>query len=507
MLLNPLGMRKAAIRVTLVTVSLGIFFLYLSTPQRALSGFPPLNLGRPERLYTKNFTAISGFSPQLTAFWQELAILLEAARPNAPPIKLVEDGDASDEDIAYEPLKIDKKPPQRLDLSNETETELFRAHNYMRTRGQLLGQLLPYVENSRGIVTTAGGKYLPIFWVSLLMLRRTKCDLPVEIFLDDWTQYDAEFCEVTLPPLNARCRILSDIYNEANVTVPDHFQFKALSILFSSFQHILFLDADAFPAHNPTDLFSHPPYTTHGLVLWPDFWGLTVSPHYYHIAGIPEVPVSSRYSSETGQILLDKGVHKESLMMMVYYNYYGPDYYYTLLSQGGPGAGDKETFIPAAEVMDLPWYQVRRGIDALGQLKNGDFSAVAIAQNDPRADYIYKAPHPSHNYNHDSWPTAVDDPRNSPPPIPKPFFIHNSIDKLEPGKILRMDGPTRDDNGRTQRMYGGRDSLVQKFGYDVEVVLWEVISQVGCKISEELCEDIRNYGKETFGFQGKFGMH
>ncbi|KAK7679537.1 Golgi alpha-1,2- mannosyltransferase [Cerrena zonata] len=43
----------------------------------------------------------------------------------------------------------------------------------------------------------------------------------------------------------------------------------------------------------------------------------------------------------------------------MYYNYYGPDYYYPLLSQGAAGEGDKETFIAAAHKLKLPYYQVK----------------------------------------------------------------------------------------------------------------------------------------------------
>jgi alpha 1,2-mannosyltransferase len=499
MLLSPSHVGEAAIRVTVVAVTLGTLVLYLFTPQKTLSSLP--SFSTPGRVHPKNITAASGFPSQLTSFWQELALSLEGARPNAPAIK-VENGNPSDEYTKYEPLRDDKKPPERLDLTDENELELFRTHYHMRTEAQRLGPSLPYVANTRGIVTTVGGKYLSIFLVSLRMLRRTECDLPVEVFLDDWTQYNADFCEKTLPSLNAKCRILSDIYSKANgIAPPDHFQFKIFSILFSSFQHVLFLDADSFPAHNPTDLFDNAPYTTHGLVMWPDIFGLTVSSHYYHVAGIPEIPVSARYSSETGQLMLNKGVHKESLMMMVYYNYFGPQYYYPLLCQGSHGAGDKETFIPAAEVMGLPWYQVRRGVVAIGNVKNGEFGLVAMAQNDPKADYMYKAPHPSHNHDHDSWPTAVDDPRikASPPSKPKPFIIHNNFHKLEPGLILRMDGPTRDGDGKRQRMYGGKEGLIEKFGYDVEERLWEAISEVGCQQSEELCDEMKEHTQEVFG--------
>ena len=59
-------------------------------------------------------------------------------------------------------------------------------------------------------------------------------------------------------------------------------------------------------------------------------------------------------SSETGQLLINKNSF-QTLILAMYYNYYGPDYYYPFSVKG---EGDKETFIAAAHKLDLPYYQV-----------------------------------------------------------------------------------------------------------------------------------------------------
>lgn len=280
------------------------------------------------------------------------------------------------------------------------------------------------------------------------MLRRSGCKLLVEVLVDSPSEYNATICEDVLPSLNARCRILSDIYNTATAVMPlKSYQFKIFSILFSTFQNVLFLDADAFPAHDPTHLFTNAPFTTHGLVTWPDFWAMGASPHYHHIAGIPEVPRATRLSTESGQLMLDKAKHSESLLMMVYYNYYGQDYYSPLLGQGGAGAGDKDTFLPAAMAVDAPFCQVRHPILALGRFhrkREGDFHAAAMAQANPIVDYNYKTPHQSHVYTQVEWlPEDTSNGRKDqkvmgvaqgPYTKARPFFLHCSMFKFDPAK-------------------------------------------------------------------------
>src|SRR5690242_16728094 len=296
-----------------------------------------------------NVTAAkSTFSTEVKDFWKDLALALEDARPHCSAVK-VEDGHPTSVETTWEPLNISKTPPERLvGFTDDHEIALFRSHYRMRASSQRLASRVTFFSGKQGIVATANAKYMPIFLVSLRMLRRTGCTLPVEVFIDDWTKCDPVVCETVLPSLNAACVVLSEIYDTvSNIRQPTSYQFKLWALLFSSFQHVLFLDIDAFPAHDPTTLFTTAPYTTHGLVVWPDLFGLTIHQHYYHIAGIPYESPSARPSSESGIVLLDKEKHRESLLMMVYYNYFGPDYYYPLLCQGSHGAGDKETFVAA----------------------------------------------------------------------------------------------------------------------------------------------------------------
>lgn len=466
----------------------------------------------------------STFNASVVEFWQDLASALLDATPQCKPLKVLNEH-MHTADTRFDPLDTERKAPERLvDFTEKEETALFRAHYAMRISAQRLAPRLPFAPGTTGIVTTANGKYMPVLLVSLRMLRRTGCTLPVQVFIDDWATYDSSTCDILLPSLNARCVVLSEIYSQSNnsdLNPPQHYQYKPLAILFSSFENVLFLDSDAFPAYDPTILFSTPPYTTHGLVTWPDYFALTISRHYYHIASIPPAPISSRLSTESGIILLQKSLHAPSLLLSLYYNYFGPEYYYPLLCQGSHGAGDKETFVQAALAVGLPYYQVRTAPVSLGRWWNGTYRGVGMAQADPGIDWEYGAPHPNHIHPSGHWEkldAAHPDPviekqlnrtRYAKPP-PRPAFIHQNTLKLNPSKLLRnQQDITFEPDGTPYRMWGLKEDVEKVLGYDVERRLWNVIAEEACRLDvlekggeeeRETCKRVREYVGEVIGW-------
>ncbi|KAE8830718.1 hypothetical protein PTNB85_07305 [Pyrenophora teres f. teres] len=449
----------------------------------------------------KNLTeASSTFDVSVRQFWNELATALVESKPQCDPLKIDEEEEEDSSMIKFVPLEPHKEHPKKMiNFTDTDEKALFQAHYSMRRSAQRLASGVPFAQGTTGIVTTANGQYMPIFLVSLRMLRRTGCKLPVEVFIDDWSKYDPTVCDQVLPSLNARCVVLSNIYNTAaHAKQPDHYQYKIFAILFSSFQNILFLDSDAFPAHDPTDIFSTAPYTTHGLVTWPDFWAQAISAHFYHIAAIPEVASQSRLSTESGQLLINKKIHRESLLMMVYYNYYGPDYYYILLSQGSPGAGDKETFVQAALAVNLPYYQVSTPPGALGRFRNGTYVGTGISQADPRLDYAYLTPMRSHIHQEEDWKDEdLLSPSSKAPPRPTALFLHQNNLKLDPQKVLDDERPF-DMDGQPHRMWNDQNYVD---GHDIERTLWDVVTEEGCRGNKksETCSKLRTHFRQIFG--------
>ncbi|KAK9364389.1 mannosyltransferase putative-domain-containing protein [Lipomyces kononenkoae] len=415
------------------------------------------------RLLLNGNLAAADFPPELNRFWINFADSLVKARPVCSEIRINHDP-PNDTETRFEPDNHNKQRVDFLELSAEDRQALKDSHSFMVKQALDQAPHLFYNRTTKGIVTTAGPRYMPILLVSLRMLRRSGSRLPVEVFLGSWDEYNSTICEGIFPSLGARCRVLAGIYDKApSIAEPEHFQFKIFAILFSSFEDVLFLDADAFPGNNPDDLFLTDPYSSYGLVTWPDIFGNTASPLYFQIASISEPPVSLRLSSESGQLLLSKSKHAADLLLMTYYNYYGPDYYYPLLCQGSHGAGDKETFIHAAMALDRPFWDVR-------ERPWGQFCLVAMAQHHPG----------------DDWKIQNGLNRSSDPTTARPLF-------LDPKTIIREDGPTRDVDGNYQRMWGPMETVLDRFGHDVEQEVWEEILAAGCEAGTDTCSKIKDY--------------
>lgn len=298
-----------------------------------------------------------------------------------------------------------------------------------------------------GIVYLGGGKYDQLVFLSVKLLRDHGSRLPVEVIVLKKEEYNVDFCDRILPTLNGRCKLMTDYIpqsffdtilenakklSEGRSDEDPHmdpmmalgYQLKNMAIFISSFERILYLDADNLPIRNPDILFQNKPFTDHHMILWPDLWRRSTSPTFYEITGQsidPKHRVRNSYakgdgrgmsndykeysfhdtkgtipeaSSETGQFMLNKRVHFKTLMLSMYYNYYGPLFYYPLLSQGAAGEGDKETFIAAAHRLGLPYYQVTEFNREFGPIdknsKKHEF--YGMGQYNPIVDYLQKHP-------------------------------------------------------------------------------------------------------------------
>ena len=394
----------------------------------------------------------------------------------------------------------DHKRPDVMAIP-EKDVELMRkAHEGFVKGAKANPSLLAYKPGSEGVVTTAGGKYLPVLVISIRMLRRTGSKLPVEVFLTSEDEYEKHACEEVLPALNAKCIVLKSFWKYAQPKAQiSKFQLKIFAMLLSSFESVVFLDADCFPTVDPTALLHTEPFSSKGLVTWPDFWTSTASPKYFKIAATTPPPTAQRATSEAGELLVSKRTHAATLALAAYYNYYGPDYYYPLLSQGSLGEGDKETFLSAALALDAPFYAVAAPVRAIGNLnKDGVFAGSAMVQYDPREDVRLVA-------------IAGGDPAKAlsqdrdTPVRTKPAFVHANVPKFNPGTMFfEHNNPTVGFGGKRTRAWVERCGVDE----DLEPGLWEEIRWTACELSDKFeswretggnCELVKEYQREVFG--------
>ncbi|GKT63193.1 alpha-1,2-mannosyltransferase [Colletotrichum tofieldiae] len=451
-------------------------------------------------------------------FWKSLQTALYAAEPSLPsPLRATLGPPLSEDELDSSPssTSVTDSTPRRnlIDLDDASLKSLTAQHaSFVASIKSTLSKKLPVWKGTRGVVMTAGGGYLGTALTSILMLRRSGSRLPVHLFLDTRAERAAaaEFCDGVLPRMAVECLVMEDLLvaSNTNATIK-HFQYKVLSILLSPFQQTLYLDSDAWPVHDPEPLFTSEPFASHGLVTWPDFWLETASPNYYRVANSTRPPPRplTRRSSESGILLYDKATHADDLLLATYYNWFGPDCFYPLLSQGAPGEGDKETFLHAALALSRPFWDVRTPVTVLGRWINGTFETATMRQADPAEDF--RLFHATAGRDH-----AREDPDESKRRAAKTFFIHHNLFKLDVSAVGAASDPMfrLDGEGRAGRLWGpgGGGQLIEDSGFDVERRMWDVVlAAMGCgsasQVSDDRCGRLARWYEAVFGDASPLG--
>ena len=267
--------KSRQLRIGLLTAIIALALLHFAWPRlggtRDEPQFPALIPLTTSSITPDPTTVSPGFQPGLVDFWDSFSKAVAEAKPNCqlglPP-------DFQGVPInSFENLKknFDYRP-DLIKLLPEDVDDLRNAHSRFVARIPELVPQLPFAKGTRGIVTTASDNFMPILIVSLRALQRSGTKLPVEVFMESEAVYEKEVCEVILPTLNARCLVMSEILDAVpNRIEVSRYQLKVLSMLFSSFDEMLLLDADNFVMQKPEDLFSTEPFISKGLVSWPDY--------------------------------------------------------------------------------------------------------------------------------------------------------------------------------------------------------------------------------------------
>jgi alpha 1,2-mannosyltransferase len=464
---------------------------YLTSPVSSLR-LP--GLAEPQNgdilVYQQNSTS----DDDLLAFWQQWAEYMSLAKPQIRPVTLT--SPAPNTRAPDNPLALRQKPMSYTALLQKDVDSLKASHSQFRKCLDNLEAAVAAQSLFQGIgmVTVAGGEYYGPAIVGISLLRQTGSTLPVQVFLPNWDEYEAALCEKVLPDLNAKCIVLDDYLNPQhhgrnpsdirfNVT---HYQLKSLALLLSTFRHVLYLDSDSIPIVDPeTELFDSKPYIDFGLVAWPDFWEATEEPRFYEIAGLAQGKFPSDLpaaSTEAGQILVNKARHLKTLLLAAYYNIWGPEYYYPLLSQGAMGQGDKETFISAAYVLQQPYYRVKTPVMSIGRDVAGKYKGTAMVQWHPGDDFErYRGAETKAK-------RQVSEPFDSATNFTRPAFVHSNTPKMNAGHLVD-EGDLKDEwMGQRLRLWGLPEQQQAVFGEDLEKRVWEVMIDVGCKLADVLKE-------------------
>ena len=224
---------------------------------------------------------------------------------------------------------FDQNKPQPLNLGLKTFESLYdfpsleaiQSHTPLqrvdveatrRSHAEIVKSIPPYPENlykGRGIVILAGGIFSPFATTGMGMLREIGCTLPVEVWMKDKKEEKDGWCK-DIRQDGMVCRRLSDHMDTS--ALKSGYQLKVHSMLFSSFEQILFLDADNVAVRNPDSLFDDRTFSEFGVILWPDYWKHSGAPFLPFEVGLSDDAsemLRQDQTVESGQLLWDKKRH------------------------------------------------------------------------------------------------------------------------------------------------------------------------------------------------------
>ena len=206
--------------------------------------------------------------------------------------------------------------PQVDHIPDYNEWEDFGEIFLHRARKKLkkLSKIKGYTDgHGKGIVYVTSSVYFQITVAAILTLR-LHTSLPVEIFHHD--ELNADEIDVFLAIPGVMVQSLSHAkFNGMGIEFSGGFRnyhLKPAAILASSFMEVLYLDDDNYLMSDPRVLFDSIEYQVTGMLLWRDIWKANTTNPVYDIF---DVACREGYENESGQILVNKAIHFETLVL------------------------------------------------------------------------------------------------------------------------------------------------------------------------------------------------
>jgi alpha 1,2-mannosyltransferase len=194
-------------------------------------------------------------------------------------------------------------------------------------------------------VTTAGGPlYFLNAYLNFALLREKGCRLPIE-----WAYLGAEMKPAWIAEAEGlggvRMIDLGGTSERCNKSLGG-WQSKIRAVLASSFEDVLFLDADSFPRADPTFLFDRPEYTGNAAALWGDVKPWEPDRAAY-LNGRFGITLPTR-QCESGQLMVNK-TRAAAMLWEVERLHQEPDLYRVIF-------GDKDSWMIAALRTGTPYH-------------------------------------------------------------------------------------------------------------------------------------------------------
>lgn len=230
----------------------------------------------------------------------------------------------------------------------------------------------PNVFSERGIVICGGGeKYFPSVWITINILRRLNCALPIQLWYLDEYEVNEDMKKI-LQPLGVECVNFSSYRNFYPTNLNCGWALKPYSILHCKFKEVIFIDADNVPVQDPNGLFESDEFKKTGAIFWPGYAKLAMTNLAWSVFGVEP---TETWEFESGQIVIDKERCWHALCLTMWYNEHS-DFYYKFVF------GDKDTFLMAFLKLKRQYSLVDAPIHTLKYtMCQHDFSGQRIFQH------------------------------------------------------------------------------------------------------------------------------
>lgn len=197
----------------------------------------------------------------------------------------------------------------------------------------------------------------------------------------------------------------------------------------------------------------------------------------------------------------------KALCLSAYYNYFGPKYFYTLFTQGGPGWGDKDTFPTALRALNASWtmiqhhLQTQRYDDGTG---HGQGSGMAMMQANPANEKEFESLFLHSNFIKFSVRRLMCDVCIEDPSALSPEKRLKGEEITFKGSITNRKGTIWKQLNLGTRIFATKekDGLNDMGRLDTERDMWRVMERIGCVgafSDDKICRRTRRHLDRTFG--------
>lgn len=238
-----------------------------------------------------------------------------------------------------------------------------------------------------GIVMVVYPKLITSAYATIRVLRSFGCTLPIEV----WYLQSEMARAVKKQGLLGR---MVDKFAPMQLRpIEDNqitgFATKVHAIYHSSFESVLFLDADNVPVRDPSFLFQTPQFLDSGAIFWPDFWHPRNTIFNIHgdslLWELVDMDFIDMFEQESGQLVINRRKSAVALEVLAQYAFDRPSHFNRLIL----AHGDKDLFRLAWLKTSSPFHMIAYPPGAAGPERHGQFCGMTMVQFDPKGDVLF----------------------------------------------------------------------------------------------------------------------